>query len=273
MRVRIVVVGGLLIAACQGPEVFRPGQGQSLGQPLGTAGTSNLPIMTTGGAGTGMPLDMTGAAGTAVLTGLAGTGGGAAGTTGAAGTGAAGTGAAGTGSAGTGAVAVGGAGGSQSRDGGVSGGAGTSAPRDAAPEAPPVTPYAATGWKPTASVTAPGNADVAANAFDGDLKTRWATGRNQAGNESFLLDLGASKSVSRVVLDATTHPNDFPAAYTLDVSTNGTAFTNATMGKGAAVTDIQLTRVMARYVRIRQTGTTPAPNGAWWSIDEIKVYP
>lgn len=273
MRVGILVAG-ILVAGCQGPEVFRNGQGGL--QPSGTGGTNNLPVLT-GGAGTGAsvpPLDTTGGAGTASLPGIAGTSG-AAGTTGAAGTGAAGTGAAGTGAAGTGAAgtgsAVAGTGGPSNVDAGTTGAAGT-APRDAAPEVP-VTPYATTGWKPTASVTAAGNADAPANAFDGDIKTRWATGRNQTGNESFVVDLGATRTVSRVVLDATTHPNDFPVAYTLEVSTNGTAYTNPTMGKGEAVTDIQLTRVMARYVRIRQTGMTPAPAGAWWSIDEIKVYP
>jgi hypothetical protein len=77
--------------------------------------------------------------------------------------------------------------------------------------------------------------------------------------------------VSRVVIDDTTHPTDFPAAFTLEVSMNGTTWTTVKMGKGAAMTDIQFARVQARYVRIRQTGTTPA-GGSWWSIDELRIY-
>jgi len=73
------------------------------------------------------------------------------------------------------------------------------------------------------------------------------------------------------VLDDTTNPQDFPAAYTLEVSLNGTTFTTVKMGKGATVTDIQFARTNARYVRIRQTGATPA-GGSWWSIDELRIY-
>jgi hypothetical protein len=82
-----------------------------------------------------------------------------------------------------------------------------------------------------------------------------------------------SRSISRVVLDNATHPDDFPAAYTLEVSANGNTFMGVAMGKGARVTDIRFNTVTARYLRIRQTGMTAAPNGAWWSIDEIRVYP
>jgi hypothetical protein len=64
-----------------------------------------------------------------------------------------------------------------------------------------------------------------------------------------------------------------PAAYTIETSTNNMAYNPAAMGRGATVIDARFTQVMARYVRIRQTGTTPAPAGSWWSIDELKIYP
>ena len=169
------------------------------------------------------------------------------------------------GSAGTG-VVVGvdaGAGG-----GGRSGGVVDAGVVDAAPAS---VAYSSTNWKPTASITAAGTADLPPNAFDGKLTTRWTTGRNQMGDESFVVDLGQMESVSRVVLDDTTHPLDFPVAYTLEVSTNGTTFTAVKMGPGAMVTDIQFARVNARYIRIRQTGTTPAA-GSWWSIDELRIF-
>lgn len=276
MRVGILVAGIFVgVVGCMGPEeVFRPGSG-GLGALTGGAGTGALPVLTTGGAGTGVPSDVAGTTGSAGTTGTAGTTGAAgtlaaAGTTGTAGTtGVAGT----TGTAGTTGVAGSGAAAGSGGTSQVDGGAAGTSPRDAAPEAPPAAPYATTGWKATASVTAAGNADVATHAFDGQLGTRWATGRNQAGNETFTIDLGATRSLSRVVLDATTHPTDFPSAWELEVSTNGTVFTSAATGKGAMVTDIRFSSRMARHVRVRQTGTTPAPNGAWWSIDEIRVYP
>jgi hypothetical protein len=281
-----------LVLACDGPEAFHghlgvqvPGAAGTMA-PAGAAGDTNGSGLagTTGAAGIQVP-----PAGDAGTGGLAGSGpagvggpagaggpagmGGPAGTSGAAGMGAAGTsGAAGMGQAGTGAGAAGtGSGRAGTGGGGAGTGGGADAgAQDAPVERPPSQPYATTGWKPTASITAAGNADVPTNAFDGMIGTRWSTGRAQQGNESFTIDLGSSKPVSRVVLDDMTHPTDFPAAYTLEVSTNNTAFTNVKMGTGSRLIDVQFTTVMARYVRIRQTGTTPTN---WWSIDELKIYP
>jgi hypothetical protein len=291
-----------LAAACE-PETFRgraqqPSGGAGIGGLTGAAGLPDLtgaagmtatgaagiPALPTGEAGmgpagTGGPAGTTGAAGQAA----AGMGGGAAGmTTGAAGmtagaagmtAGAAGmNGAAGMGQAGTGGMrGTAGAGGTPGGNG-ADAGAGMMV-RDAGVEAAPSVAYATTGWTPTASVTAAGNADQPRNAFDGMIGTRWATGRAQMGNETFTIDLGSAKPVSRVVLDDTTHPTDFPKAYTLEVSTNNTTYTNVKMGMGEAVTDIRFTQTMARYVRIRQTGMNAGANGSWWSIDELRIYP
>jgi hypothetical protein len=278
MLKKLLLVVGVAVAGCQGPEAFRGrlGAGATGGAAgaFGGAGTGILPVMVPGAAGTGVgPADQTGAAGAGVLAGAAGasvgiggpgTAGADPGLTGVAGATAA---AGGSGAAGTGAVVVdAGAGGRQG------GGFDAGAARDTAPEASAASvAYASTNWKPTASITAPGNADLPPNAFDGKLATRWTTGRNQMGDETFMVDLGQAMPVSRVVLDDTTNAQDFPAAYTLEVSTNGTTFTTVKMGKGATVTDIQFTRTSARYIRIRQTGTTPA-GGSWWSIDELRIY-
>ena len=272
-RVLVVVVA---VAGCQGPEAFRggfndAGIGSSAGGSFGGGGAGVLPIMVPGTAGT--VTDSVGSGGTApdplagaaggTFTGVAGSAGGAGGApTGSAG--AVATAGAGGGAAGTGVVAGVDAGGQQG--GGVDAGG-----RDAAAEAPASVVYSSTNWKPTASITAAGNTDTPPNAFDGKIATRWTTGRAQMGDESFLVDLGQVEPVSRVVLDDTTNPQDFPVAYTLEVSTNGTTFTAVKMGPGATMTDIQFTRVNARYIRIRQTGMTPA-GGSWWSIDELKIY-
>jgi hypothetical protein len=289
MGKRVWVAMVVTVAACQGPESFRvrfdagatlpPGAAGAAGSS-GGAGTGALPIMTgeTGAAGTGI---LSGTAGDNGVTGASGVGGGG----GAVVTGVAGTGP-GTGGAGRTAGSAGVAG----TTGGAGAGAGTSgrtvdagaaagrggpdagrAAVDAAPEARPSVVYAPTGWKPTAPITAAGSADLPANAFDGKIATRWSTGRNQKGDESFTVDLGQVTSVSRVVLDDTTHAQDFPVAFTLEVSTDGTTFTAVKTGRGATITDVAFPRVDARYVRIRQTGTTPA-NGSWWSIDELKIY-
>jgi F5/8 type C domain len=280
-RVLVVVA---VVAGCQGPESFhdRPGAGGEPGGVTGVAGSPGvagagvLPIMVTGQAGTGS--GPAGAAGSDPLAGQAGATAGNGTVTGAAGVGAAGngtvTGAAGTGAAGTG-IVTGGAGASAGATGTPDAG-GTGRPDAGAPDAAadvgaPSVAYASTAWKPTASITAAGTADLPPNAFDGKLATRWTTGRNQTGDETFVVDLGQSVPVSRVVLDDTTNPLDFPVAYTLEVSTDNKTFTAVQMGRGATVTDVRFTRVVARYVRIRQTGMTAAA-GSWWSIDELRIY-
>ena len=150
------------------------------------------------------------------------------------------------------------------------GGASMPPPVDAAPEVPAAVPYPTTGWVVTASITAPGLNDVAANAIDGDLATRWSTGQPQVGDESFSIDLGARVSMSQVVLDDSSHPGDFPAAYTLTLSTDGVAYFTVAMGVGATVTTISFMPRVARFVRLLQTGTTPV---SWLSIDELTIWP
>jgi len=161
-----------------------------------------------------------------------------------------------------------GAGGSGGGRGGVDGGQRDSGP----PEANTAQPYGTAIWRPTASMSAAGPTQPL-SALDGAIATRWTTGQAQRGNEWFFVDLGAVVPISRVVLDDTMHPGDFPVAYTLQVSTNDRAYSVVAMGAGSTVTDISFAQIMARFVWIRQTGMTPAPSGNWWSIDELRIYP
>ena len=89
------------------------------------------------------------------------------------------------------------------------------------------------------------------------------------GNESFEIDFGKTMSVSRVVLDDTMFPQDFPVAYALELSADATTFIAVSMGKGATVTNIAFGTKNARYLRIRET----ASGTKWWSIGELRVYP
>jgi F5/8 type C domain-containing protein len=211
--------------------------------------------------------------GTAGVDGTAGAIGGSAGASG--GAGAPGTAGAVGGTAGVmggtaGAAAPGTAGATVDAGAGGSLGTAGASPPDAAVEAPPPKAYGSAQWKATASITAAGNADLPPNAIDGNITTRWTTGHAQTGGETFTIDMGVSQSVGRVVIDDTTNPTDFPAAYTLEVSTNNTSFTSVKMGTGMTVIDVSFAPAMARYVRLRQTGTTPV---AWLSIDELRIYP
>jgi hypothetical protein len=281
-RVLVVMV---VVAGCQGPESFRAGftgVGGGGGNGVGsggigvltgaagsTGGVGILPIMTSGTAGDGGLVG--GAAGdtTSGAAGSTGVAGGAAATAGAAGTvsptgGGSGASAAGAPGA-AGATVVDAGAGAAGRAVDVDAGA-----HDAAPPPPTSVAYSSATWKLTASITAAGADSVPSNACDGKLATRWTTGRAQMGGETFVVDLGKTEPVSRVVLDDTTNPQDFPIAYSLEISTDGMTFTPVKTGKGATTTDIQFDRVNTRYIRLRQTGTAGAA-GSWWSIDELQI--
>jgi hypothetical protein len=134
-------------------------------------------------------------------------------------------------------------------------------------------------------------------AHDSNLATRYSTGAPAVGMEWFQVDLCRSVTVSGVTLDDTTDPTDQAAAYTVQVSLDGSTWTDVATsapisdagsesGAGDAGVDagvsalpavltITFPPVSARYVRFNQTGTLPtsARTGAphWWSIDEFTV--
>lgn len=124
------------------------------------------------------------------------------------------------------------------------------------------------GWTLTAAPTS--TTDVVGNAIDGNLATRWTSGVPQANGQTFTVDLGATKTLSRLVLDDGNSANDYPHGYQLFVSSDGTSWGSA-IASGAPTTNvvtIAFTPVSARYFRIVQTGTSPN----WWSIAELTAY-
>jgi F5/8 type C domain len=129
-------------------------------------------------------------------------------------------------------------------------------------------PFDPANWTAKATPAGPA-AQTADKAIDvAGAATRWATGTDEVGGEVFTLDVGSVITASQLWLD---NQNDFPATYKLEVSTNGTTFTQVTTGAGAAIT----TKIVfpapqsARYFRVTQTGTS----NTWWSIYSTVVKP
>jgi hypothetical protein len=142
---------------------------------------------------------------------------------------------------------------------------GTAAPDMALPSPGPANP-GKSGWTATASASA--GSDVVANAFDGNVNTRWADGKApQYGDEWFQLDLGQPFSIGQVWLTAAN--GDFPVAYALDLSGDGSTWKTVATGLGSDLTKIWFPTQTARYVRIRQIGSG---YDRWWGIQEITVY-
>ncbi|QYR22245.1 discoidin domain-containing protein [Paenibacillus sp. sptzw28] len=118
-----------------------------------------------------------------------------------------------------------------------------------------------------------GNAagDLAKNAIDGDINTRWTNGHGQKNGDWFQIDLGSPASFNQIVLDNSVNSSfDYINKYQVYVSNDGvnwgSAIANGSGGIGRI--DITLPTQTAQYIRIVNT----APSGFWWSIGEINVY-
>jgi hypothetical protein len=112
-------------------------------------------------------------------------------------------------------------------------------------------------------------------AIDANTANRWTSGVAQANaaapGQWFDLDLrGANQQFLRIVLDSTASAGDFPRAVQIFASSDGvnwgSSIASAT-GTGDVVT-IPLPPTIARYVRIKQTGTS----SRWWSISRIDLF-
>ncbi|PSL37285.1 aryl-phospho-beta-D-glucosidase BglC (GH1 family) [Labedella gwakjiensis] len=120
--------------------------------------------------------------------------------------------------------------------------------------------------------TATSSGGTAASAIlDGNLGTRWTSNAAQAAGQWVQLDLGARMTINNVWLDTakdSTDEGDYPRGYTVQVSNNGSSWTNVATGTGTfKATNINFPPVSTRYVRVNQTGTA----AQWWSIGEMAV--
>ncbi|MDX8147656.1 discoidin domain-containing protein [Lentzea sp. BCCO 10_0061] len=106
-------------------------------------------------------------------------------------------------------------------------------------------------------------------AIDDDASTRWSNGGAQAPGQYLQVDLGRRKDFRRVAVDSGGNLGDYARTWELSVSDNGTSWRAIASGAGVGqLTNIDVRRTSARYVRITSTGT--ASN--WWSIADFRLY-
>ena len=124
------------------------------------------------------------------------------------------------------------------------------------------------GWSATATNTS--DAFTPAQAIDGNPRTRWMSGTDQAAGQNFTLDLGTSRTFDQVSFNQIELPADGPAAYTVQTSTDGTTWSGTvSTGSGtSSFTNISFASTAARFIRITITGAA----NKWWSIGDISVY-
>jgi len=115
---------------------------------------------------------------------------------------------------------------------------------------------------------------------DGDLKTRWESGP-QRGIEEVTIDLGTVAPVGALVLSLGEFSRDTPRDLQIEVSADGTAWTEVWRGSAASQTfravfddpvripaTFDLGDRTARYIRLRQFGEDKV---FYWSIAELSV--
>ncbi|HXI60582.1 MAG TPA: discoidin domain-containing protein, partial [Polyangia bacterium] len=125
-------------------------------------------------------------------------------------------------------------------------------------------------WKASASASA--NVAPPSAGIDGNLTTRWGNGRLQDGTDWYKVDFGGSVHIDTITLDNTmAYPGDFPGAYAVYGSQDGTTFTGpfATGSGTNNTTVIRFAAQTVRAIKINQTGTSRTTN--WWQVGELRI--
>jgi hypothetical protein len=144
-----------------------------------------------------------------------------------------------------------------------------------APAIPAQTQWIGTASNECAPTCADPNGPFTAGlAIDGNVATRYSSGKTQTGGEWLQIDLGAAAAVNHLAINSVP-ANDYTRRYQVRVSNTPGDMAAQILAEGdgaAGVTDIALSKVTSgRYVIITQSGAVVAPATSWWSINEITV--
>ena len=107
-------------------------------------------------------------------------------------------------------------------------------------------------------------------AIDGNPKTRYSTDQAQKPGMWFEIEFPALISIRKITLDTTRSRNDWPQKFEVSYSEDGETWSDSIFkGIGSdPVTEIRLTPIKAKKIRITQTGRK---QGLHWSIHELSV--
>jgi glucosylceramidase len=120
-----------------------------------------------------------------------------------------------------------------------------------------------------ATATAQPAGEGAAASVDADASTRWSSGQAQQPGQYLQVDLGARTAFRRVAVDGGGNLGDYARGWQLSVSDDATTWrTLATGISTSQLTNIDLPRTKARYLRVTATATA----GNWWSIADLRLY-
>jgi serine/threonine protein kinase len=124
-----------------------------------------------------------------------------------------------------------------------------------------------TAWKFKTSQT---NAD-AKNVADGSVTSRWGTKARQAPGQWFQVELPNEEDIAGLALDCQAASGDYPRKYHIELSSDGSEWTQVSQGEGkSALIEIIFTEPKrARFLRITQDSTTSTND---WAIYEMAIF-
>jgi hypothetical protein len=134
---------------------------------------------------------------------------------------------------------------------------------------------------PISSISAAVSPELVADMTDGDILTRWHTGREQRAGDSITVDLGVPREVHGVEMSIAGYVTDFPRGLSIATSLDGGNWSGGWTG-GAAIRAFEAALEdplnvtlpfafaprQARYIRLTQTG---AERIYYWSVAELRI--
>lgn len=121
------------------------------------------------------------------------------------------------------------------------------------------------------TLTASHNEKGLASAVDGEIKTRWETGKYQVPGMWLRVEFPEATMITGLRLDSRRSTRDYPRGYKVEVSEDGENWSKpVSEGKGSnPITELTFKPVRAKHLRITQTG---AVKGLFWSIHELDIF-
>ena len=124
-------------------------------------------------------------------------------------------------------------------------------------------------WK----IKASHHSDNTAAMADGNRATRWSTRQPQQPGQWIAIDLGQGALINSVEIDSTGSKQDYPVAWELEVSDDGTDWSVVSDSLSSAYVGgelvlIRFPEVHTQHVRLTQTGES---DKYYWSVHEVFI--
>ena len=129
-----------------------------------------------------------------------------------------------------------------------------------------------TGWVGSANP----NNGAAAQAYDRDETTRWSSDALQTPGMYYALDLGAVRTISRIIWDDALATGDLPVGLEIQTSTDGSTYTTvqtisstSSLANAGVLTIPLQPALTTRYLKFVDTGSAP---GNYMSLYELYLF-